>query len=545
MGIYLAFGAAIALPVEFFLPKMTMDPLFYFLMVKSILAGKGHALVLAENMAAPARAYGVSYVYALAAWPFTDYAAILRSIQATNFVVAAACLGLWFYYIARSLPALRPITFAILAVVVLIDARWQRMVALPNADLLPSLLTIVAILVARPLLDGALRSPAAWLIRGGTVLLVAGLGFFVKMSVVTVALAVPLAMAGRTSRRTIALAGAGVVGGMVLVVAANHMVVAEYLQALLSLYHRGATTQGIEAPIGSLLANLVFSGFPSRVIPNLWMMFQDGAQLQSMAFHLASLSLRTVGAMLVGAAVSGVILAGVPTLWRRHRLELLLLLVVLPVFALVPNSTVRYLVPYQPVIWLAFLAGLEQLRGGLARRQWGWLAHWRRWSAASRLPLLAVTAFFVLGLAVVEANQLRLRFRGGLNGVALIGDVSSVYREVEAVLAAIPADNARIVYVDWAKIAYAYDPNLGSANWLAVSAIPQRVPDAQLVAEAGHVRTLAVFTCEKSSCPKFDEIRDATFDDLRRLGSFRFEPMLVTATGSARGEVYRLVPTSP
>ncbi|MBF0562447.1 MAG: hypothetical protein HQL37_10590 [Alphaproteobacteria bacterium] len=535
---YVGFGIALLIsiiifmvPPNFLLSKIGCDALNYFVMAREIL--KLHFDVFqVENGSVLLYASGVSYVYALAMIPFSEFSQQLLAIQFANMIMMGAFVSLWIAYLRQAFPSMALwVLLAFIGGEMLLDVEWYRRIALPNTDALACLLTIGAILVARPLVAEPLLSRTEQRWRLAAIVLIAGLGFYVKMTLVTLAIAPLLLMLPRlgTVARVVTLTIATIT--LALMAAFYMPTMAAYWQGLLAedIFSFGdpspATLVKVLVHCG---ANLFFSVLPDQIVPNYLYLYRTGVALEWNDFHAQTYTPKIIAAMAGGVVISAFVVSGAVRSWRQYRMEIILLLIVLPVFAIVTNATYRYVSPYRPIFWIFFLTEAQRFSTVLSKRY-------------GKLDFLR-PAMMVLGAAGVGAILficLRIGLRGETNVPAMVNGVATVYGDVAVFLKREPSKRTRIVYINFGGESVSTD------RWLLVSRIPQRIPDATLAAEAGTVRTLAVLVCAKLNCGDLDATRHQLFDMLHRFRPLDFHLIFSERNAVARAEIYDISQVQP
>lgn len=518
------YALTIHIDPDFYLSRLLADSFVYFAKINSIISGED-TLKLAQNGDPILYAPGASWFYMPIASLFKDYPARLHSIQTLNFLLASACTSFWLYYLTRMLPDLPAKAMSIgIALLTLIDGRWQRSIATPNADLLPALLTIIAILAGRRILSqprdhGERQYILYWAILG----IISITGYFVKFSLITLLIATGLITAidrrhkASWTRRHAPVLGLTGITLVVILALANHSMLLSYWIGLIRVYiDQPAASGGWWKPALNTLANLMFAAVPSQVIPDFYFTYRDNIGYTTNSFHTVGLGARTMLWMTLGALVTTIVAIGAMRTWRQFRLELTMLALVLPVFAVVTNSTFRYLLPFQPVIWCFFIHGLRHLAPPLPQ--------WARHRYVAAIALAAVVGTVLL----VQRQALWVRLRDTHTPLVMVDQVAAVFGATARFLQTQDPGTTRIVSTPM------------SQRWLLVASIPHWLPDSRLIADAGQVTPLVVMICEKRDCPQLDEQRQKTFAELTRLGATGFTLLFARTNSVARAEIYRV-----
>jgi hypothetical protein len=478
------------LPPGFFIHQLEYDYLQYWMMAEQIARTGSPAISLAVNLPPFVYASGVSWLYAPAFLVPGGFDEHLRLIQAFN--IALICIFFWLAlrYIGRAAPFVSLNVVAVLfGLAMLADMRWQLAAMMPNSDTLPAILTVAGCLIA--------GRPGSARVRFAALFAIGAAGFFVKLSLIALPLAFLIVEYLRRRRRPTGSEIAAL-AACAAVVAAIAVMNLDVLRAYVdSLVHNPRTPLLGVPPAQTALQllhaveNLWFASLPGAVIPNQSFLFIDDPYYYSTLFAPHHFTARVVVGLIAGSAISACIVVGAWRLWRTRPYDVVLFLICVVFFALIPNSTSRYLMVFMPFFWVCIIHALHPA--------------WRR--IAPRPALLAATAVLALCvIALAEARMLQIRTRGGspLTSFTYVHDVSRVYDAARTNLANQPPENTRLVFLELPLSVGQFS----RAGWSAVTDLPSYSLDRRFPDWARGHRTLAVITCRNPSCDRIPEVRD-------------------------------------
>ncbi len=524
-----AVGAIAAIPSPaYFLVHMVNDPVLYFVMARAF-AQHGTAVTsMAENTAPFTYAFGMAYVYGWVFKLFSTYEQQIRGIQAVNLLLIFAYLALSLRFVAAVLPRLPVALFAaIFGSAMLLDYRWHNAALMPNSDILPGVLTMAAILIARPAFQPGpqqLGGPGM-AARALAVTVLGGMGLFVKMSLVILPLAFFFLLAmdkggqrGAWFRRFLLPA---ILLGLLALFYANKEVATYYLYVLFNSYlfpSGEISAAGFGKSLVNWVANLVFSALPGAIIPKSRHLFFNDMAFPADAFQAGTYTGRVALGMILGAAVTGIMALGASRLWMRCRYEFVCLMLCLPVFAVVHDSTARYLIPFQALAWVAFIAGLPQgLPHALQRH---------------RAPVAVGAAVLIAVFIALQARFFWNRPEGDLGKLAHIREAGRVYGEALAALRTLPLGDTRLLHFD--------EPQNRSTAWRVATDLTFYAPDADLPQVAANYRTLFVVGCVDTGCDLFDKSFSEAISAIRKTGDFEFALVKSLSSSVARVEIHAI-----
>jgi hypothetical protein len=508
-----------------FLSHLVNDQLLYFVMAKNVGQHGTPIVSMAENLPPFTYAFGVAYIYAGVFKLFSLYEHQIRGIQAINLTFIFIYMLLTLRYMVRVVPQFPVFVIAgFCGSATLLDSRWHYIAVMPNSDIVPALVTIAAIVVARPIFQPEDRSRPAVNVAARTLVVMAlgGIGLFVKMSLVTLPLALVFLLAMDRQHRigwTRLLLVVAVLVGIGALFALNGEVAATYVRVLIQhhVFPDGdISVWGFGTSLVNWTANLAFSALPNFIIPKSRHFVFNEIAFPTNAFQTEAYTGPVIFGMGLGAAITSTMVVGAMRLWSRCRFEFVCLLFCLPVFMLLPDSTARYLIAFQPLIWASFFAGL-------AHRLPVFLAQHRVVMVAGATLTLVVFLFF-------QAISLRSRSQSDIGQVAYLREVGGVYQGVLDQLRSLPQANTRLIYFD--------ERPISTGMWRASTEIPLYAPDANLPHIASKYHTLVVLTCVTQECELLDQSRQYVFDTISKTGKFDFTLLFRSESTAARAEIY-------
>lgn len=482
-------GALFALPVSFFLYMQEGDALQYQLMAQSIAKTGTSTTSLAVNLPPFSYAAGTSYIYAPVMLIFHTFATQIRAIQCINVAMIGVFVWLAIRYFQTAVPYANIAAIsAIATVIILIDVRWQHTAMVANSDILPAIITLASFLIA--------RNPASSPTRKLATLLFLGIvGFFIKISLLSIPLVFMLVefrqWRWRIGRRE--WLSLGVCLSVVAVaVYVKRDLVGLYANAL--LHYPGHPLVGIPfgklaERLGACAANLVFAALPNSVVPNLGYLFLDTVNYQTTAFGPHLLTPMVVIGMVVGMLITAAIAGGAIKLWKSQPFEVALAALCTVIFALIPNSTGRYLLGFAPFFWVCLLQVLGPTWSSFSMRK-------------KKLGAVALAAIVVL-VGAVETKSIAIRGRRG-SGVRIdhawtyVHDVASAYGQALDYL------NGQRRGEVWLVAPPMGISQFDHGTWSAATGIPAYSMDGILPATHN---LLLVLSCRRPFCESFGKGR--------------------------------------
>lgn len=518
-------AAVLAVDPAFFYPRLSTDPLLYYLKGLAF-AETGHtAARLAVNrppfhyVALP----GVMRAPFMMA--FKEFDTQLRAIQLSNIVLLMITATMFAFILSWVVPRRwHWLTIGFTFGFMLLAPDWVANVFAPLADAPYATFSLAFIIVATRFLcsERPLRAqPVA--IAAAVVLFV--LTFLVRFTAPFLLIYVALLAAGRTRhgtirRRTVALIGGiAAVGIVILTVLSWETIKLRYL------YIPGLFFLRANRP--SIIGNLFASALPSQIIPVFNLGFRRPPIIDPYHVRFGS-SPTTLLVIALGVAISATIFLG---MWRgRNRLapEFWYCLVALVVLGPIIPSAGRYLMAYQPFLWIFFYLGMAALLSPIAdhiqgRRQIIWAG-------------MAVAGLALAGLVYMRAQ--RIGGTGSDRRVAVsvagarryVNEVGSTFRALRGFLETLPRDSTLLISEPGAY-----------GRWKVISGLDYYRPDSAIhVAIAQRATYLLVECGTLEACQDFTAWDALLHKGLAKYGDFSYALVFDRTTPHGKARVYRV-----
>jgi hypothetical protein len=513
----------LAVDPAYFYPRMTNDPLQYFLKGLAFAERGTTAARYAVNLEPFKYVAAPGVLRAPLLFLFSDFDTRLRAIQLTN-IVMLALLGLLFaYFFSWGFPNSRrwaaiPLTFAL----IVINPIWLSNVFQPWADVLYALaccaFLATAMVIVRPEVRGR---------RLVTLVLTALVFFVIALMIKFTApalLALPLLLLfGRDRDRakpnrnlTIVLTAAAVTAVVFFA-----MVSAPVLR----FYGKVGLAYIGQGDLSAMVTNLFALAIPTQMLPSYYGAFATPPLMNELhpAFFVTT---RDVIASLVGMLISAVVVLGMVSRRRQLFPEIVYCILPLPILVPIVSSTPRYLMTYQPFIWLFFLGGAAMLGRPFVAKV-----------GARRTAIIgACAAVALVGAAfVLRAQRVSGNFSRGQSPVSLrsatgyIRDVSATFREARVFLERLPRDRTLLV-----------SPTV-PGRWTAILGRPYYAPDANLKnVLTTHTLYLLAECGTQEPCQDFAAWDSTQKAGVARFGDFRFVPVFDRQRQFSKVRIYRI-----
>jgi hypothetical protein len=516
--------AVLAIDPAFFYPRLTADPLLYYLKGLAF-AETGHTAARAAVNRAPFHYValpGVLRVPFMLA--FKDFDNQLRAIQLSNILLVAITATMNAYVLSWAIPR----RWHWLAIgwsfgFMLLSPDWVSNVFAPLADAPYAAFSIgFLILATRALCADRAVTSRPWTIFSGAILFT--LAFLVKFTAPFLLAHSGLLAWGRRKlhpvrRRAIqGLAGAAAVGVVVLIALSWNTLSVRYLYLPFLFLRRASLLDIVE--------NLIVSALPSQIIPafNLGFVHQgiDDRYHVSFATSPGAMVLMTVG-----LAISATIVGGMVRYRNRFAPEIAYCLMSISALMLIIPSTARYLMPYQPLLWIFFLAGAAMIVAPVARRV----------AARPTAPLVGLALLVVAasGLLYVRSQRVvgaGIEERGMSLGATrrYTSEVASTFRSLRGFLETLPRERTLLVGA------------FGTAGrWKVISGLDYYRPDSALSAAVTSRDTYLLVECGTlEGCQDFAEYDARQQKELEKFGTFSYTMVYSAATPHAKVRVYRI-----
>lgn len=515
----------LAVPPAYFYPRMSTDPLLYYL--------KGLAFAETGNTVARTAINRPPFDYV--AMPgvlrapfmmmFNDFDNQLRAIQLSNILLVTITGVMFAYVLSWALPRSRHwmaigFTFGFL----LLNPNWVANVFEPLADAPYAAFTIGVIILAARLLasERPLRTRPLAVASGAVLFMTA---FMVKFTAPILVVYVAVLAAGRRRNhpipRRVKIPGSlAVVAGIALLVFLNwNLIVTRYLPEPIEFLRRASRP--------GMLLNLMGFSLPAQIIPVYHLAFAHDPVRQVMR-PVFGTTPGDIALTAVGFGLSLVMFSGMWRARRRFAPEIWYFLAALPVITVMIPSTRRYLLSYQPLIWIFFYVGAAGVVRPLLKRV-----------RAPRLSPVVGFAFFVavaLGLVFVRSQRLVGTAGDRRAGISIgktkgyVDEVVSTFGDLRRFLETLPKDRSLLI-----------GGTGTTGRWTAISDLHYYSPDSTL---SMAVRTRDVYVLLECGsievCQDFDRWDSNLRTVVDRRGPFAHKLVFSRITEHAKARVYRL-----
>ena len=526
-GAYVAIMLLVLLTVDvaFFYPRIETDQLLYLLKAKAFVETGSTQAVNAVNLPPFSYAAMPGVLRAPFMMMFDDFDQQLRGMQLMNVAIVAVSALMAAYILSWALPRrAHSAAIAFAFVFVLLSPDWLANTFVPLADAPYAMLTLSCLIIAvrvlvsaRPVSEhkGALLAFAALFM----------IAFMVRFTAPVLLLPIALLARGRWSSATLTrrqkriLVGVPVAALVILTVLNADAIFGKYItEPFFFLFM--ASKSGIAL-------NLFASALPAQVIP----VFNIGYQVTPPTDTLRPVfgtTPRDLVWMVVGLCISAVAILGMVRSARRFLPEFAYVLAILPVLALMIPSTTRYLMSYQPIIWIAFAVGFAHVTSPIRKR----ISTGQAKGLAIACGLLAFAGLVAMRSARTARTASSASASSPLKQPLRYRDeVAQTYRSLRTFIESLPADRSLIVSSGgelgrWDVIA-------GRKNYQPV--------DSSFIEVVGDRDVYSVLACgTPMSCQYFDGWIVSRSKRLSHLGNFSHTKVFERRTGSARAEVYRI-----
>ena len=407
----------------------------------------------------------------------------------------------------------------------LLSPNWVANVFEPLADGPYAVFTLgVIILATRILTSGKPLRRHLVAIAACAVLFV--LAFMVKFTAPVLFVFLAVLAAGRprehrVSRRTMAVAGVAGAAALALLIALNWKAfMHRYMPELIAFLTLGSKS--------GMALNLLGLSIPAHIIPVFHLAFDFDSTGRNFRPRFGTTPNDAVLTAL-GVAISLVVVYGVWPARRRFLPEIWYFLAGLPVITLMMPSTRRYLLPYEPLIWIFFYAGATTLFRPLLVRVRTIRVH----------PAFGLALFIAAALGLILVRSQRVVGTAGNRSAGIsigetrgyVNEVSSTFRDLRGFLESLPRERTVLVAI------------LGTVGrWKAISRMSYYVPDRALSVAARTNDVYVLVECgTREVCHDFDRWDRAFRRRIDRFGGpFAYEPVFARTTEHAKARVYRL-----
>jgi hypothetical protein len=195
---------------------------------------------------------------------------------------------------------------------------------------------------------------------------------------------------------------------------------------------------------------------------------------------------------------------------------------------LIIPSAARYLMPYQPLLWIFFYGGATLLAAPVALRI----------AARPRAPLIGIALLLLAGSGLAYVRSKRVA-GAGIEGSTPISigavrryttEVASTFRSLRGFLETLPRDRTLLV------------STFGSAGrWHVISGFDYYRPDTVLSTTVARREMYLLVECGTlDQCQDFDAYDARMKKELERFGVYSYSLVYSAATPHAKARVYRI-----
>ena len=339
----------------FVIRDFTSDNLIYYGMAREI-SEKGYSnYSFAYGSESRNFASVASYFYAPVFLIFREYGSITRVIQLINCLFIFFIIKFTVEYVIYKNETLsdfsKKLTYIAIPILLCFDRRVQFEIILPNSDIVVSFLIIFIIKYeynSRYTLSNKLNFKSFPFIFVASVCKYA----FFSMLVVKLYL-----MREKIKRNYLILIP--FLFSVIVVIYSLKKSFNNYLSNLYIGYINKFLQADVFAEILNTTFNFFFTGLPSCLIPNFeYINIQDLHNWNVMFNINKHFPVYTYFFFLVGFFISISIIKGFCVLFRNSKFECLTLIICLPIFIIIKDGLSRYMLPFNFVIWAAFIKGI-------------------------------------------------------------------------------------------------------------------------------------------------------------------------------------------
>lgn len=526
VGILAATAAMV--PIDFVTCLLQYDYLNYFLMAEHAARTGVSAASYAVNLPQITYATGPGYIYAPIMSLIGSYEGRIRAIEAFNLLVYAAYIGLSIFYLYRTLPErLRVVGAALFSLTASLQWSSVHDILLPNADFLPAMAAVTSFLLATaPRLTDARK----FLL----ITLVCALSFPIKMSVATFLFAfailftVRLRSQNQVRKRDLHLVIVALAVTAALFIS-EAALVQHYFSGAVSSYllSKGTAPHSVLGGVADGATNFLFAALPEAIIPNFHYVFFPDLLARNNSVTPYVFTLRNVFGVLIGGGISAMVVIGALRLWRTSRYEIIVLLIQLPIFAIVANSTSRYILGIKPVLWACFLAAAVPLY---------------RCIRPHRAALVA-SAVLVAATALWTANSYLSHRSKNLGSLTDIPGAFSYVREVGFVYKSVGVRLSEFQRQGPVQAVHVTNPRYDSTVWSAALHLDNVDIATSTPGELRGRKLVMPVVCRKPWCDNLEASR-AEYQVLLAKRCLATRLVQSWANPSARAELWEVLPAS-
>jgi len=522
--VILLLGAFTVSPAYFY-PRLRTDTLLYYLKALTF-AETGHTTATAAINLRPFHYQSMPGVLRspfLVA--FRDFDSQLRAIQIFNAGLVAVTTSLYAYILSWTVPRKwHSLSIGFAFGFTLLSPEWVANVFEMLADAPYAFFSILCVIITARILTSSTRLTTHWLaIATALVLFISA--FLTRFTapvllVYAAALAAGRVREYRISRRvTFAAVIAAVVCIATLVVLNWPTITAIYLVDITTYLARGSKS--------GMLINLFTISLPAQIIPDLWLALTKNPTGGTLDFTVGSTP-RDLVILMIGLAVSCVTLFGIWRTRMRFAPEIAYTLGALPVLSVLIPSTTRYLMAYQPFLWIFFYNGAATFAQPVAVRV----------TRRLRAAFVGLALLFAAGTGLVLLRTKKMKI-GGSGGAISFGDtrryapeIASTFESLRRFLEKLPRERSLLIGEKGAV-----------GRWRVISGLDYYYADTALARAVATRDTYVVLECGTlDTCSGLDDRDARTRRHLNKFGPFHFDPVFSREGEHARARVYRLRP---
>lgn len=505
-------------------PRMITDQLLYYM--------KGLSFVNDGTTAARAAVNTRPFVYAAAPGllrapliaAFDNFDDQLRAIQVSNIALGIILGFISAYIVSWALPQrLHWLAVSFSFATLLLNPVWVTNMLSPLADLPYAVASLGALVALKRMIAGndAERNSRAIKVLF-VVLLIIAFGCRYTAPVLLVYGAVLLRQArgqrsaGRVGVRWVFVA-VGVALAILFLLDFSTIVFGYLWQPYQFLLH---------AKKSSLVLNTLVLAIPSQVIPGLELLYQ--ARPQDMLKPAFGTNPFDMGLLTIGLLITGAMAYGMWRGRRQFRAEMVYVLLPLPVLAPMIPSTARYLLSYQPLIWLFFCLGAAAPAAFLARRV--------RQHVVATAGAIAICCVAVASLLYIRSSRVTGADRVTISSFSLgegrrhASEVAQTYRSLRQFLESRPRDRTLIL-----------GDRAATGQWKVIAGIDYYEPDSALSVAARARDIYLVMACHSQAlCSHLPEAITKREDRILYHGAFAFDSVFAARNDYSAAVVFRL-----
>ncbi|MFZ1989007.1 MAG: hypothetical protein WAW96_04470 [Alphaproteobacteria bacterium] len=266
------------------------------------------------------------------------------------------------------------------------------------------------------------------------------------------------------------------------------------LSALYMTYvHTGIVHGFLGKPIERVVIEIALTFFasflPAQIIPNFSYIFMRVGD-PTLPLELSKAHLEWIPGILIGFAISAMILRGAWASRRSTRPELAMLFLTVPIYAAVTQGGggMRYLAYMQPTLLLYFLVGAEPIWKLLQKRLGGALPYLATAAAAST----AIVTVASLGTSVMASPVKNVR-----DFVRFFSQLDHDYSETRKAIDAVAGPHTRFL-----------DLVVGNERWNPIAGVTYIRPDLATSMICHGYMVYAELDCDRRNCPSIKQTAD-------------------------------------